>query len=165
MSAVWIRCVDDVVLCAAAVPKQSRSPQVEETQSTEDGAGGQRRGLSPQTLPGTERQVRAGTGCFEPCNPSLQGATFVPRVASSLLPPKSHSFSFSLSRLIAPCRKERAALAAMGLTARITIDCDWSANQMQSRLRILFWRHFVKQAGQKVSFTYLQVCVYLCEGV
>ncbi|XP_073332743.1 uncharacterized protein [Pagrus major] len=61
-----------------------------------------------------------------------------------------------LERHIVPQGKERAALAAMGMTARITIDCGWSANQIQSRLALLFWGRFVKRAGQRFSFTYLQ---------
>lgn len=57
----------------------------------------------------------------------------------------------------------------MGMTARITIDCGWSANQMQSRLALLFRRLFVRRLGQRFSFTYLQVCVsvvhlYHCVG-
>ncbi|KAK5906878.1 hypothetical protein CesoFtcFv8_004784 [Champsocephalus esox] len=63
-----------------------------------------------------------------------------------------------LERHTVPRIKERASLAAMGLTARITIDHSWSANQMQSRLAMLFRGKFAKQAGQRFSFTYLQ-CV------
>ncbi|KAE8293909.1 hypothetical protein D5F01_LYC06850 [Larimichthys crocea] len=63
-----------------------------------------------------------------------------------------------LERHIVPQGKERAALVAMGMTARITIDCGWSANQMQSRLALLFRRLFVRRLGQRFSFTYLQ-CV------
>ncbi|XP_060890958.1 G2/M phase-specific E3 ubiquitin-protein ligase-like [Labrus mixtus] len=44
------------------------------------------------------------------------------------------------------------------MTARITIDCGWSANQMESRLLLLFRGRIVRQTGQKFSFTYLQ-CV------
>ncbi|XP_023129690.2 uncharacterized protein LOC111570912 isoform X2 [Amphiprion ocellaris] len=55
-----------------------------------------------------------------------------------------------------PHGKQRAALAAMGLITRITIDDSWSAGQMESRLVMLFWGRFVKQAGQRFSFTYLQ---------
>ncbi|KAE8293922.1 hypothetical protein D5F01_LYC06863 [Larimichthys crocea] len=61
-----------------------------------------------------------------------------------------------LERHIVPQGKERAALVAMGMTARITIDCGWSANQMQSRLALLFRRLFVRRLGQRFSFTYLQ---------
>ncbi|XP_037627029.1 uncharacterized protein LOC119489002 isoform X1 [Sebastes umbrosus] len=61
-----------------------------------------------------------------------------------------------LERYYVPRGKERAALAAMGMTARITIDYDWSANQMESRLAMLFRGRFGKQAGQKFSFTYIQ---------
>lgn len=64
-----------------------------------------------------------------------------------------------------PRGKEREALSAMGMTARITIDYGWSANQMSSRLVMLFWSRFVKRPGQRFSFTYLQVgaCVtYIC---
>ncbi|XP_047444104.1 uncharacterized protein LOC125009904 [Mugil cephalus] len=61
-----------------------------------------------------------------------------------------------LERQLVPLSKERAALAAMGLTARITIDSSWSANQMESRLAALFRGRFVKWAGQRFSFTYLQ---------
>ncbi|XP_041646698.1 uncharacterized protein LOC121511905 isoform X2 [Cheilinus undulatus] len=63
-----------------------------------------------------------------------------------------------LERPVVPRGKERAALVATGMTARITIDSSWSANQMKSRLSLLFWGRFVKQEGQKFSFTYLQ-CV------
>ncbi|XP_071342480.1 uncharacterized protein [Trachinotus anak] len=63
-----------------------------------------------------------------------------------------------LERHIVPRGKERAALAAMGMTARITIDYGWSANQMESRLAMLFRGQFVRWAGQRFSFTYLQ-CV------
>ncbi|XP_030288219.1 uncharacterized protein LOC115590876 isoform X2 [Sparus aurata] len=61
-----------------------------------------------------------------------------------------------LERHTVPQGKEQAALAAMGMTARITIDCGWTANQVQSRLALLFWGRFVKRAGQRFSFTYLQ---------
>ncbi|TKS74236.1 G2/M phase-specific E3 ubiquitin-protein ligase [Collichthys lucidus] len=63
-----------------------------------------------------------------------------------------------LERHIVPQGKERAALVATGMTARITIDCGWSANQMQSRLALLFRRLFIRRLGQRFSFTYLQ-CV------
>ncbi|XP_029904634.1 G2/M phase-specific E3 ubiquitin-protein ligase-like [Myripristis murdjan] len=63
-----------------------------------------------------------------------------------------------LDRHIVPRGKEQAALVAMGMTARITIDYGWSANQMESRLAVLFRRQFVRQPGQRFSFTYLQ-CV------
>ncbi|XP_068581224.1 uncharacterized protein [Cebidichthys violaceus] len=63
-----------------------------------------------------------------------------------------------LERHTVPRGGEHAALAAMGLTARISIDYDWSANQMESRLAALFRGRFVKRAGQKFSFTFLQ-CV------
>nr|XP_046247374.1 uncharacterized protein LOC124060441 isoform X2 [Scatophagus argus] len=71
--------------------------------------------------------------------------------------PRGHHLAH-LERHIAPHRKERTALTAMGMTARITIDYGWSANQMQSRLAMLFRGRFVKRAGQRFSFTYLQ-CV------
>ncbi|KAK1897625.1 G2/M phase-specific E3 ubiquitin-protein ligase [Dissostichus eleginoides] len=63
-----------------------------------------------------------------------------------------------LERHTVPRSKERSALAAMGLTARITIDHSWSANQIQSRLAMLFRGKFATRAGQRFSFTYLQ-CV------
>lgn len=69
------------------------------------------------------------------------------------------NFPFCSSRHSKPQGKERAALAAIGMTARITIDNGWSANQMESRLATLFQGRFVKQEGQRFSFTYLQVCV------
>ncbi|XP_012706538.2 G2/M phase-specific E3 ubiquitin-protein ligase [Fundulus heteroclitus] len=50
----------------------------------------------------------------------------------------------------------QAALADMGLTARITVDSSWSADQMESRLALLFHRQFVRKPGQRFSFTYLQ---------
>ncbi|XP_028258998.1 uncharacterized protein LOC114434185 [Parambassis ranga] len=71
--------------------------------------------------------------------------------------PREH-YMAQLDRQIIPQSKERAALAAMGLTARITIDCSWSANQMENRLATLFQGQFVKRKGQRFSFTYLQ-CV------
>ncbi|CAJ1061017.1 uncharacterized protein LOC117831916 [Xyrichtys novacula] len=61
-----------------------------------------------------------------------------------------------LERPVAPRGKDRAALVATGMTARITIDSGWSANQMESRLVMLFQGRFVKEEGQKFSFTYLQ---------
>ncbi|XP_044055490.1 uncharacterized protein LOC122877680 isoform X2 [Siniperca chuatsi] len=67
--------------------------------------------------------------------------------------PRGHYLA-QLERYIVPRNKERAALVAMGMTARITIDCGWSANQMESRLAALFRERFVK----RFSFTYLQ-CV------
>nr|XP_020510604.1 G2/M phase-specific E3 ubiquitin-protein ligase-like isoform X2 [Labrus bergylta] len=63
-----------------------------------------------------------------------------------------------LERPVVPRGKERASLVASGMTARITIDCGWSANQMESRLLLLFRGGIVRQTGQKFSFTYLQ-CV------
>ncbi|XP_059197465.1 uncharacterized protein LOC131977994 [Centropristis striata] len=63
-----------------------------------------------------------------------------------------------LERHTVPRAKERAALAALGMTARITIDCRWSANQMERRLAALFQDQSVERAGQTFSFTYLQ-CV------
>ncbi|XP_010772876.1 uncharacterized protein isoform X2 [Notothenia coriiceps] len=63
-----------------------------------------------------------------------------------------------LERHTVPRSKERAALTAMGLTARITIDHSWLANQMQCRLAMLFRGKFATRAGQRFSFTYLQ-CV------
>ncbi|XP_035502496.2 uncharacterized protein LOC118317692 [Scophthalmus maximus] len=61
-----------------------------------------------------------------------------------------------LERHVLPQGKERAALVAMGMTARITIDSSWSANQMESRLAMLFRGKFVKRPGQRFSFIYLQ---------
>nr|XP_020442851.1 uncharacterized protein LOC109952225 isoform X2 [Monopterus albus] len=63
-----------------------------------------------------------------------------------------------LERHAVPQGEEREALAAMGMSARITIDSGWSASQMASRLAMLFQGKFVKCAGQRFSFTYLQ-CV------
>ncbi|XP_042370041.1 G2/M phase-specific E3 ubiquitin-protein ligase-like [Plectropomus leopardus] len=71
--------------------------------------------------------------------------------------PSGHYLA-QLERHTVPRGKERAALAAMGMTARITIDYGWSANQMESRLAALFRGRFAKRAGQRFSFTYLQ-CV------
>lgn len=71
--------------------------------------------------------------------------------------PKGHYLE-QLERPVIPRGKERAALVATGMTARITIDGSWSARQMESRLVMLFQGRFVKQAGQRFSFTYLQ-CV------
>ncbi|XP_055364606.1 uncharacterized protein LOC114853674 isoform X2 [Betta splendens] len=71
--------------------------------------------------------------------------------------PRGHHVAH-LDRHVVPQGKEREALSAGGLAARITIDCGWSADQMWSRLVMLFQRRFVKQAGQKFTFTYLQ-CV------
>ncbi|KAJ3599011.1 hypothetical protein NHX12_032974 [Muraenolepis orangiensis] len=45
--------------------------------------------------------------------------------------------------------KERAV---MGMTARITIYCGWTASEMKSRLV----SHFQRQLGTRFSFTYLQ---------
>ncbi|XP_040896369.1 G2/M phase-specific E3 ubiquitin-protein ligase-like [Toxotes jaculatrix] len=72
--------------------------------------------------------------------------------------PRGHYLA-QLERHNIPQSKELAALAAMGLTARITIDYSWSAKQMESRLATLFrGQFFIKQPGQRFSFTYLQ-CV------
>lgn len=71
--------------------------------------------------------------------------------------PRGHSMS-QLDRQIVPKNKDQAALEAMMMTARITIDHSWSATHVKGRLAMLFQGHFVKQAGQKFSFTYLQ-CV------
>ncbi|XP_029285775.1 uncharacterized protein LOC115007178 isoform X2 [Cottoperca gobio] len=71
--------------------------------------------------------------------------------------PRGHYLA-QLERHIVPRGKERAALAAMGMTARITIDYSWSTTQMKSRLATLFQGRFVKRVGQRFSFTYLQ-CV------
>uniref|UniRef100_A0A8P4GUY1 HECT domain-containing protein n=2 Tax=Dicentrarchus labrax TaxID=13489 RepID=A0A8P4GUY1_DICLA len=65
-------------------------------------------------------------------------------------------FLAQLERHIVPRGKELAALTAMGMTARITIDCGWSANQMHSRLAMLFRGLFVERKGQRFSFTYIQ---------
>ncbi|KAM7387705.1 hypothetical protein PAMP_023926 [Pampus punctatissimus] len=70
--------------------------------------------------------------------------------------PREHYLQ--LDRHIVPRGRQRAALLAMGMTARITIDCGWSANQVESRLVALFRGRFVTWKGQKFSFTYLQ-CV------
>lgn len=48
--------------------------------------------------------------------------------------------------------------ASPTVTTRITIDSAWSATQMQSCLVLFFSRWFVKPAGQKLFFTFLQVC-------
>ncbi|XP_069009627.1 uncharacterized protein [Embiotoca jacksoni] len=61
-----------------------------------------------------------------------------------------------LERQVVPRSKERAVLVAMGLTARITVDYSWSANQIENRLVMLFGGKFEKRAGQTFSFTYLQ---------
>ncbi|CAB1446676.1 unnamed protein product [Pleuronectes platessa] len=58
-----------------------------------------------------------------------------------------------LERPIVPQGKERAALVAMGMVARITIDYSWSANQMESRLEMLFTGKFERQ---RFNFMYLQ---------
>ncbi|XP_030584051.1 uncharacterized protein LOC115779497 [Archocentrus centrarchus] len=71
--------------------------------------------------------------------------------------PRGHCMS-QLDRQIVPQSKDQAALAAMGMSARITIDSSWTATQVQSRLAMLFQEHFVKQTGQTFGFTYLQ-CV------
>ncbi|CAL8395430.1 unnamed protein product [Boreogadus saida] len=51
-----------------------------------------------------------------------------------------------------PRGKEKAAMATMGLTARITIDCGWSTREMESRLV----SHFHGRLGRRSSFAYLQ---------
>nr|XP_008282516.1 PREDICTED: uncharacterized protein LOC103359089 [Stegastes partitus] len=61
--------------------------------------------------------------------------------------PRGYNMS-ELARPIIPQSKARAALVAMGMIARITIDRSWSANQMASRLVMLFWRRF----GSRVLF-------------
>lgn len=47
--------------------------------------------------------------------------------------------------------------ASPSVTTRITIDSAWSAIQMQNCLVLFFSRWFVKPAGQKWFFTFLQV--------
>ncbi|XP_061635850.1 uncharacterized protein LOC133481016 isoform X4 [Phyllopteryx taeniolatus] len=65
-------------------------------------------------------------------------------------------YSEEIMRNTAPQGKEQAAISAMGMTARITIDREWSAKQMESRLVVLFRGRVAIQAGQRFSFTYLQ---------
>lgn len=60
-------------------------------------------------------------------------------------------------RQFSPQSKEHSAPSAMELTARITIDSDWSAAQMENRLALLFHKHFNEKTGRRFSFTYLQV--------
>ncbi|XP_019741432.1 uncharacterized protein LOC109525411 isoform X3 [Hippocampus comes] len=69
--------------------------------------------------------------------------------------PRGH-YNTESARNGAPQGKERAALSAMGLSARITIDRQWSAKQMESRLAVLFRGRVAKRAGQRFSFSYLQ---------
>nr|XP_040040558.1 uncharacterized protein LOC120824057 isoform X2 [Gasterosteus aculeatus aculeatus] len=71
--------------------------------------------------------------------------------------PRGHYLA-QLERRTVPRGREKAALVAMGMTARISIDYEWSTNQMESRLAMLFRGRFVKRAGQRFSFTFLQ-CV------
>ncbi|KAL6108345.1 uncharacterized protein ACO6RY_18896 [Pungitius sinensis] len=71
--------------------------------------------------------------------------------------PRGHYLA-QQERHTVPRGREKAALAAMGLTARISIDYEWSTNQMESRLAMLFRGRFVKRAGQRFSFTFLR-CV------
>ncbi|KAM8875939.1 uncharacterized protein AB9W97_016447 isoform 2-T2 [Spinachia spinachia] len=63
-----------------------------------------------------------------------------------------------LERHTVPRGRGKAAPVAMGMTARISIDYEWSTNQMESRLAMLFRGRFVKRAGQRFSYTFLQ-CV------
>lgn len=67
-------------------------------------------------------------------------------------------FLYIFRRQMSP---QEAALADVGLMARITVDSSWSADQMESRLAFLFQRQFVKKTGQRFRFTYLQVSVRL----
>ncbi|XP_051929995.1 uncharacterized protein LOC127606039 isoform X2 [Hippocampus zosterae] len=69
--------------------------------------------------------------------------------------PRGH-YDAESARNGAPQGKERAALSAMGLSARITIDRRWSAKQMESRLAALFRGRVAKGSGQRFSFSYLQ---------
>lgn len=62
-------------------------------------------------------------------------------------------------RRTVPHIKGQSSLVAVGMTARITIDSSWTASQMHSRLALLFRGLFIKDAGRRFSFTYLQVCV------
>ncbi|XP_067369118.1 uncharacterized protein [Channa argus] len=87
--------------------------------------------------------------------PALQKTGLV--VKDVICLPRGH-YMAQLDRHLVPHGKEQESLSAMGLTSRITVDYGWSANQMASRLVMLFRGHFVKQAGQRFSFTYLQ-CV------
>lgn len=62
-------------------------------------------------------------------------------------------------RRTVPHIKGLSSLVAVGMTARITIDSSWTASQMHGRLALLFRGLFIKDAGRRFSFTYLQVCV------
>ncbi|XP_061738858.1 uncharacterized protein LOC133540351 isoform X2 [Nerophis ophidion] len=66
-----------------------------------------------------------------------------------------------LTRNIAPHGKEQEALSAIGMAARITVDSEWSAKQLESRLMTLFRERVPKQTGCKFSLTYLQ-CIESC---
>ncbi|CAG5863255.1 unnamed protein product, partial [Menidia menidia] len=70
--------------------------------------------------------------------------------------PKGH-YTAQLERQISPNKNKQVA-EALGLTARITIDYNWSASQLESRLGLLFQGRFQRKPGQRFSFTYLQ-CV------
>ncbi|XP_034035355.1 uncharacterized protein LOC117518352 isoform X2 [Thalassophryne amazonica] len=69
--------------------------------------------------------------------------------------PRDHYLA-QMDRHIAPRGKAEAALAAMGMTARITFDNSWTASQMECRLVAQFQGNFLKCLEQKFSFTYLQ---------
>ncbi|MEQ2282844.1 hypothetical protein AMECASPLE_004956 [Ameca splendens] len=67
--------------------------------------------------------------------------------------PREHYIAQLEGRQMTP---QLTALADVGLTARITVDSSWSANQMENRLVLLFQSQFLKKSGQRFSFTYLQ---------
>ncbi|XP_078114540.1 uncharacterized protein LOC144523099 [Sander vitreus] len=106
--------------------------------------------LSKMTLPSLNKASRLK---WKKLTPQKMGLV----VKDVVCLPRGHYLT-QLERHSKPQGKERAALAANGLTARITIDNGWSADQMESRLATLFQGRFVKRAGQRFSFTYLQ-CV------
>lgn len=63
MSVLWIYCIIDVCMFASdatdRLSEQSAPAQMEETDATEEGSGGQRCRLSPErTLPGRAAEVR-----------------------------------------------------------------------------------------------------------
>ncbi|XP_061682168.1 uncharacterized protein LOC133504045 isoform X2 [Syngnathoides biaculeatus] len=66
-------------------------------------------------------------------------------------------YSDETMRITAPKVKDQGGLPAIAMTARISIDRQWSAKQMESRLVVLFLARHPIEAGQRFSFTYLQV--------
>lgn len=125
-----------VFLLPAAVVQEACFTQMEASDA-EHRIGGQRRDLPSQWIPGTPGQVslpeQGGDGPAVGFNASVS----------------------DLSRQPVPHVGQAAPPA---VSARVTIDSSWSETQVQNCLLLFLSRWFIQPAGQKLSFTFLQVC-------